>query len=531
MVAPSTSWSSTSHAHHRAHVVVGHPVGADADAEEEAADAEDARLLLGARARAGGGVMDGAHDARSGSDAVQAAVDAIGWGRYQRTLFVVCGLCWCADGGLLLMMPLCLPQLERAFHVTPLAQAVLLSLAGVGAALGAVAFGLAADRVGRRLALATCQAMGIAFSVFGCVSGTLTSLYFCQVGLGAAVGGSIPVAFSLLTEWLPTAQRDESLVLMQVWFKTGVVMEVAMGWVLSSYGWRLVFLFAGAPALLSLVPLLLLCEESAIFLVGAGRTRDASHALATVARWNGKPVPSQATSLHPGSDRSGELTSSSKGTSSPSARTPLSFDRVLSLTSALWLFANLASGLYQWLPELSTSAGASRAANFGSLLAANAVGVAAFVLTAYVLVPRFGYARLLPVACGTCAAFVGAMAAAYALKSLDTLLATYVLWTFAYDVAWPVIYASAPLLFSPDVRSSSFGIASAVGKVGIVLSPWTRVAVNSFGSKPLLLMTLVFMVFWGVTTLVASALHPYLARIKATRHQDGDATAVPAAEH
>ncbi|GHP05394.1 hypothetical protein PPROV_000414500 [Pycnococcus provasolii] len=91
-----------------------------------------------------------------------------------------------------------------------------------------------------------------------------------------------------------------------------------------------------------------------------------------------------------------------------------------------------------------------------------------------------------------------------------------VIWTFFYDIAWPVIYASAPLLFAPDVRSSSFGIASAIGKLGVMLSPWTRVAVSKTGSrsKPLLLMAVTFMMFWFLTTFIASCLHPHMARIK-----------------
>lgn len=444
---------------------------------------------------------------------VQGAVDQVGWGRYQLFNFTVCGLCWCADGALMLMMPLCLPQLHDSYRINAFGEAALLSLAGVGAALGAALFGIASDRFGRRWTLGACQAVGIVMAVIGFASRSLTSLLFCQLGLGAAVGGSIPVAFSLLTEWLPTAQRDECLVLMQVWFKTGVVMEVAMGWVLSQFGWRYVFLFAGMPAVLSLLPLVFLAEESAVFLVAVGRTQEASLALAAVARWNGKATPPQAAALRRGGDNSSE---SSKTTQATASRMLPPFDRVLVLTCALWLFANLASGLYQWLPELAKAAGASRAQNFGSLLVANIVGIVAFVATAYAFVPRFGYARLLTAACGACGASVAAMAAAFAFHSLGSLLCTYVIWTFFYDIAWPVIYASAPLLFAPDVRSSSFGIASAIGKLGVMLSPWTRVAVSKTGSrsKPLLLMAVTFMMFWFLTTFIASCLHPHMARIK-----------------
>lgn len=185
----------------------------------------------------------------------------------------------------------------------------------------------------------------------------------------------------------------------------------------------------------------------------------------------------------------------------------------------------------------------SRGEEFGGSLAANLVGVFAFVLTAFHLVQKYGYAKLLTRACVGCALAACAMAVAVytttapAAGGLWVLILTYATWTFAFDVVWPVSYAVAPKLFNATERSTGFGFAQAVGKLGIAASPWVRLTAgdgggDGDGSAGLTasggaLIFVVFGGFWLLAALAARRLVPKVTGVdkKELQAADGEAAA------
>ena len=184
--------------------------------------------------------------------------------------------------------------------------------------------------------------------------------------------------------------------------------------------------------------------------------------------------------------------------------------------AAFWFCANVASGLTSWYPAVTRGVGGGRDEEFGGSLAANLVGVFAFVLTAFHLVKKFGYVLLLTRACVACAVAACTMAAAVSAVSADApggggvwfLVLTYVAWTFAFDVVWPTSYAVAPLLFDPAERSTGFGFAQAVGKLGMTASPWVRLAAGDGGISASggALLFVVFGLFWILAAIAARRL-------------------------
>ena len=66
---------------------------------------------------------------------VQEAIDAIGFGRFQRRLLLICGVIWAADAAELLAMGFALPGVREefgliVFGVAPLAAAAVIALLG-----------------------------------------------------------------------------------------------------------------------------------------------------------------------------------------------------------------------------------------------------------------------------------------------------------------------------------------------------------------------------------------------------------------
>ena len=119
--------------------------------------------------------------------------------------------------------------------------------------IGAVVFGLMADRWGRRLPL---MLDVVFYSVVEVLSGfapTYTAFFVLRLLYGIGMGGEWGVGASLAMESVPAKWRGLLSGLLQEGYACGFLLAaVAYGTVFPRFGWRALFFLGGAPALLSL---------------------------------------------------------------------------------------------------------------------------------------------------------------------------------------------------------------------------------------------------------------------------------------
>jgi len=124
------------------------------------------------------------------------------------------------------------------------------SLTLAASAVGGMAFGMIADRVGRTRAL---MASILVYSVasFACgLSQTLTQLAACRLVLGLGMGGEWTTGAALIAETWPPQHRGKALGLMQsAWAIGEAIAAVATLVILPRFGWRAVFFVGVLPAL------------------------------------------------------------------------------------------------------------------------------------------------------------------------------------------------------------------------------------------------------------------------------------------
>jgi MFS family permease len=124
------------------------------------------------------------------------------------------------------------------------------SLTLAASAVGGMAFGMIADRVGRRRAL---MASILVYSVasFACgLSQTLAQLAACRFVLGLGMGGEWTTGAALIAETWPPQHRGKALGLMQSAWAIGEAIAAAVTLVvLPRFGWRAVFFVGVLPAL------------------------------------------------------------------------------------------------------------------------------------------------------------------------------------------------------------------------------------------------------------------------------------------
>ena len=159
---------------------------------------------------------------------------------------------WTLDAFDFFVLVFVIPAIATEFHksIPEIALAVTVTLAF--RPLGALIFGLMADRYGRRLPLMIDL---VFFSIVEVLSGlapNYTTFMILRALFGIGMGGEWGVGASLAMEKVPPKWRGLLSGLLQEGYATGYLLAAcAYFFVFPHYGWRVMFFIGGAPALLA----------------------------------------------------------------------------------------------------------------------------------------------------------------------------------------------------------------------------------------------------------------------------------------
>jgi MFS family permease len=171
----------------------------------------------------------------------------------QRRTLVSASLGWMLDSMDIMFYAMVLAHLMRDFGMSTATAGLMGSLTLLASAIGGIAFGLIADRVGRVKAL-----MGsiLIYSVFtgACgLSQNIMQLAVFRVFLGLGMGGEWATGAALVAETWPSEHRGKALGIMQSSWAVGYALAAAItALILPLWGWRAVFFVGVLPALLTL---------------------------------------------------------------------------------------------------------------------------------------------------------------------------------------------------------------------------------------------------------------------------------------
>ncbi len=394
----------------------------------------------------------------SASATVEQGIQAAGVGRFQYRLFVIFGLVWMADAMQVLSIGFTAPSIVKTFGIT-LPRALETGTGFfVGMLLGAFVFGRLADRVGRRPVLMAAVLVDACFGVASSFAPDFTWLLLLRFLTGVGVGGTLPVDYTMMAEFLPSDRRGRWLVLLESFWAVGTILLALLALAALRWGqdaWRVIFLVTGIPALVGVV-LRLSIPESPMYLNRSGMPQQARAVLERIARVNGRTVT--IPELRP----------------EAASKTPLSalFSRQLRRRSgalfAAWMLISLAYyGVFVYLPVKLAAEGFGfmRGQEFLILLAL--VQLPGFALSAYG-VERWGRKP-------TLVGFLLLSAAGCLCYSLGTSPAVVVgstlLMSFALLGTWGALYAFTPEVYPTGLRASGMGVAGAVARFGGLFAP------------------------------------------------------------
>lgn len=203
-----------------------------------------------------------------------------GWTSLQRNAAIASFSSWTLDAFDFFVLVFLLSDIAQSFHVglEQVTLAILLTLAV--RPIGALIFGRAAEKYGRKPILMLNIVFFSVFELLSAAAPSLTVFLLLRVLYGVAMGGIWGVASSLAMETIPDRSRGLMSGIFQAGYPFGYLLAaVVYGLLFETVGWRGMFVIGAAPILL-LPFIYYYVQESPVWL--AARERKESTALLPV---------------------------------------------------------------------------------------------------------------------------------------------------------------------------------------------------------------------------------------------------------
>lgn len=213
---------------------------------------------------------------------VQAFIDARPVSAVQWRLVALCFIVVALDGFDVAIVGHIAPALRAEWSLGVAALGPLFAAGLFGLMIGALIVGPLADRYGRKTMLMASVACFGAASCVSALSQDITTLNLLRFLTGLGLGGAMPTAITLTSEFCPTPRRSSLVTIMFCGFTLGsAIGGLVAAQVVTGYGWR-PLLVAGGLAPLALIPVLWWAmPESVRYLAGR---RDGAPRVAAVLR-------------------------------------------------------------------------------------------------------------------------------------------------------------------------------------------------------------------------------------------------------
>jgi AAHS family 4-hydroxybenzoate transporter-like MFS transporter len=426
-------------------------------------------------------------------------IDARRVGRYQVLVAVLCALIVFVDGFDAQAMGYVAPALTAALRIPRSVFGSVISSGLFGMMVGALVSGPVADRVGRKPVLVVCAVTFGIGSLLTATAQSVGALIAFRVLTGLGMGGAMPNAISLTSEYMPRRRRATAVTTMICGFSLGAA---AGGFVAAAiiprFGWESVFVVGGVvPVLIAVAAFFLLPDSIRFLLVRGGEDPRVRRYLKRIA-----PEVVIPPELSPGGDE--------HQSGGAFLVTELFTEGRAAATALIWVvyFMNLLNlyFLNSWLPTIISDAGLplGTAILLTSLFQVGGIGGA--LILGRVLDRNFSF-RILA-ACylwaAVCVFLIGQAGA-----SVPVLALTIACAGLGIIGGQNASHALTAEFYPTRIRSTGVGWALGIGRIGSMVGPL-------LGGRLLARGTAIGQVFWAaaVPAVIAAAAAASVASVR-----------------
>jgi MFS transporter, putative metabolite:H+ symporter len=368
-----------------------------------------------------------------------------------RKLLGIAGMGWMFDAMDVGMLSFIIAALKVEWELSPGQMGWIGSVNSIGMAVGALVFGLMADRIGRKNVFIITLLLFSIGSGISAFTTTFAAFLVLRFFIGAGLGGELPVASTLVSESVPAEKRGRIVVLLESFWAGGwLVAAVISYFIIPRFGWQVALLISAIPAFYALYLRIGLPDSPRFTAV---KDKQKISALQSIRNLFSKNYRRQ--------------------------------------TVMLWIvwFCVVFSyyGMFLWLPSVMVMKGFSLIKSFEYVLIMTIAQLPGYFTAAW-FIEKFGRKFVLVVY------LMGTAVSAYffgAAESTALLMTSGILLSFFNLGAWGGLYAYTPEQYPTIIRGTGSGTAAAVGRIGGVLGP---LLVGSLVTQQVPIST-IFMIF------------------------------------
>ncbi|KMY43456.1 major facilitator transporter [Bacillus sp. FJAT-27916] len=346
-------------------------------------------------------------------------------------LLGVAGLAWLFDAMDVGILSFVIAALQKDWGLTSQQMGWIGSVNSIGMAVGALVFGLLADRIGRKNVLIITLVLFSLASGFSALTTSLAIFLFFRFLIGMGLGGELPVASTLVSESVPEDKRGRVVVLLESFWAGGWLVAALISYfIIPAYGWRVALLISALPAFYAIYLRIHLPDSSKF---------------ATVRK---EQKPSVGASL-----------------------AMLWKKEYAKRTLMMWIlwFSVVFSyyGMFLWLPSVMVLKGFTLIQSFQYVLIMTLAQLPGYFTAAW-FIEKFGRKFVLVTY------LFGTAVSAYFFGNAETLAALMAAGCFLsfFNLgAWGALYAYSPEQYPTVIRGTGTGMAASVGRIGGILGP------------------------------------------------------------
>ena len=421
-------------------------------------------------------------------------------GNFHYKLLIVTGIGWLFDSMDTGLISFVLPMLAKDWNLVPEQVGMIGSMGLFGMAIGAVMAGSLADKFGRKNIFAATVILYSISTGLCAVAWSYESLLVFRFLVGFGLGGELPVAATLVSEYAPAHLRGRFIVLLESFWALGWLVAALLSYFfLPVFGWKAAFLLGSLPALYVFV-IRLQMPESVRYLVSKGRVAEAESIIDELECKLGVPHRPFDRVEIPEVPQLSPLTLFNQ-----QFRVRTLFNQQFRVrTIMLWLtwFGIVFSyyGIFMWLPSIVYAQGFEVVKSFEYVLVMTLAQLPGYFAAAW-LVDKIGRRYTLSsflLMSGVCAFFFGNAG------SSTALLISGAAMSFFNRGAWGVIYTYTPELYPTHIRALGSGYAAGFGRIGGIIAPALVGSLIASGFQFSLVFGLFASVFVAISVVVLS---------------------------
>ncbi len=385
------------------------------------------------------------------------------WGPRQKRFVALTALTIIFDGIDNQLLPISLPAIMRGWALPRASFAPVLASGMLGMMIGGAIGGMAGDRVGRRRALIGSALLFGCFTAAVATAESVLTLGLLRFFAGLGLGGALPNAAALSSEFVPRRHRALAVTLTIVCIPAGGTLAAfAGGRMLPAIGWRALFLIGGLLAVVIAALVSRLLPESPRYLA---RRPERWLELAQTLNRIGHPVPSASAFV----DRGDQTIAR---TSVSALFKPELCRDTLALCGAFFFCLLAVYVGFNWIPSMLAGEGMTAIVVSNGLAAFNMGGVAG-AIAGGLLIARYGsrptmLGMAVVAVCGAVALAAMPVSAGHAVSIVVLLGITGGM----INAVQTTLFALAAHVYPTIVRATGVGTAVAVGRSGGVLSTY-----------------------------------------------------------